>query len=234
MGFTWCGDKLIPRPKCIVCGLVLSNEAMVPSKLLRHFSTKHDHLSKKTPEYFKDLIRLQEKQSKSFVKKYTIAERVQEASYLVAEIIIYSHLTSLEEQINHYFPDISVNLYDWIRNPFVESTSEISELSLIEVEELIDIRNDRTLRLKHSEMCLNSFWITIMKEHPNIGFKALNILLQFSTSYLCELGFSALVNIKTKKRERLKTLENEMRVCLSKTRPNIKEICKHHHAHISH
>lgn len=87
MGFTWFGDKLNPRPKCVVCGFVLSNEAMVPSKLKRHFSTKHGHLSEKPLQYFTDLIKLQQKQSKSFVKKYTIADRVQEASYLVAEII---------------------------------------------------------------------------------------------------------------------------------------------------
>lgn len=87
MGFMWCGYKLIPRPKYTVCGLVLSNEAIVPSKLLRHFSTKHDHLSKKLLQYFKDLIRLQEKQSKSLVKKNIQLPAVQEASYLVAEII---------------------------------------------------------------------------------------------------------------------------------------------------
>lgn len=150
--------------------------------------------------------------------------------------LIYEHLTSLGTQICHYFPDISIDSFDWIRNPFVELLSSPNKLELNykEEEELIEIRNDRTLRIKYSESSLESFWILIQKEYPNIGARALQVLVQFSTSYLCEVGFSTLVNIKTKKRERLKSVENEMRVCLSKIRPNIKELCKLHQAHVSH
>jgi hypothetical protein len=61
-----------------------------------------------------------------------------------------------------------------------------------------------------------------MKEYPNIGATALRVLMQFSTSYLCELGFPAPLNIKTKMSERLKSIEDETPVCLSKIRPNIK------------
>ena len=64
--------------------------------------------------------------------------------------------------------------------------------------------------------------------------KALNILLQFSTSYLCEFGFSALANIKTEKRSRLLNVEDDMRVALSFLRPNINEIIANHQAQISH
>ena len=67
-----------------------------------------------------------------------------------------------------------------------------------------------------------------------IAKKALKILLQFSTSYLCEFGFSVLTNIKTKKRSRLLNVEDDMRVALSFLRPNINEIIKKHQAQISH
>lgn len=59
--------------------------------------------------------------------------------------LIYSNLTTLKEINNHYIPGISVPLYDWIRNPFVESTSERCGSNLTEAEELIDICNDHTL-----------------------------------------------------------------------------------------
>ena len=50
IGFTWCGDQAQPLPECLVCKAKLSNEAMVLSKLNRHFTAKHGHLSDK-PQY---------------------------------------------------------------------------------------------------------------------------------------------------------------------------------------
>ena len=66
-------------------------------------------------------------------------------------------------------------------------------------EELIDIRNDGNIKLLHREMSLDEFWIKIQNEYPSIGEKALVILLQFSTTFLCETAFSVLTNLKTRK-----------------------------------
>ena len=68
------------------------------------------------------------------------------------------------------------------------------------------------------------FWIFAQEEYPSLAKKAFTILLQFSTSYLCELGLSTLTNIKTKKWERLTDLKEEIRV--SYIRLNIAEIRK--------
>ena len=40
-GFIATGDSHAPSPLCIICGDKLANEAMNPSKLLRHMETKH-------------------------------------------------------------------------------------------------------------------------------------------------------------------------------------------------
>ena len=74
----------------------------------------------------------------------------------------------------------------------------------------------------------------MQKEFPALAEKALLVLLQFSTSYLSELGFSTLDNIKNRKRERLRSTEEEMRVCLSHIRPNIQEVIGQHQAQASH
>ena len=84
MGFTWCGDDLTPNPECLVCGEKLSNEAMVPSKLKRHFLSKHSQLSEKHLEYFQRLLIGHEQQMLSFAKKVKVSSK---ASYLVAELI---------------------------------------------------------------------------------------------------------------------------------------------------
>ena len=159
------------------------------------------------------------------------AAMVVERDYLIP--LIRDHLSSLERQIDYYFPDIAIETYDWLRNPFTEASNTDMELSHAEEEEMIEIRNDRTLKLKHSEQPLDIFWIQLRDEYPNIANKALIILLQFATSYLCEVGFSTLTNIKTKRRERLLSVDQEMRVSLSTIRPRIAEICKQSQGHIS-
>ena len=55
-----------------------------------------------------------------------------------------------------------------------------------------------------------------MKEVPTIHWKATDILSQFSMSYICEQAFSFLTNVKIKDRNRFLSIENEIRLCLSK------------------
>ena len=113
--------------------------------------------------------------------------------------LILDHLTSLQEKIDYYFPALLVEDYDWVRNPFIEVQSRTGQFTLKEEEELTEIFHDRTLRLKHADFFLDSFWIIIENEFPNIGKKALEIMILFSTTYMCELGFSAMT--KNKKRD---------------------------------
>ena len=86
-GFTWCGDEEHPLPECLICDTKLSNEAMVPSKLSRHFSKKHGNLSDKPASYFKRLLEKRKQQSVTFTKSFQVSTKSQQASYLVAEII---------------------------------------------------------------------------------------------------------------------------------------------------
>ena len=124
--------------------------------------------------------------------------------------LISEHLEILEGNIMKYFPDISVMKYDWVRDPFIQSNTQ--HLSVQEAEELIDIRNDRSLKLRHSEVSLETFWLELKDKFPCITKQSLRIWLQFSTSYLCEIGFSSLTTIKNKKHSKLINVDHEMRV----------------------
>ncbi|XP_071054686.1 zinc finger BED domain-containing protein 5-like [Onthophagus taurus] len=146
--------------------------------------------------------------------------------------LVKSHLDTLQQAVAKYFPSIHIEKHDWIRNPFTGNTS-YSNLCLEEEEELISLSSDRTLKLKYSELPLNTFWISIHDEYPKLFKRAISIF-QFSTSYLCELGFSTLTTIKNNKRSQLKNVEDELRVALSTIKPNIEEITKHRQSHISH
>ena len=96
------------------------------------------------------------------------------------------------------------------------------------------VSSDRGLKIKHAGVPIDTFWIAVKEEYPSLAKKALTILMQFSTSYLCELGFSTLRNMKTKKQERLCCIEEEMRVCLSEIRPDIEMVARKHQAQVSH
>ena len=74
--------------------------------------------------------------------------------------LILDNLTSLQGRIDHYFPTLSIEDYDWERNTFLEILSREGILTLRE-EELLDIRNDRTLKLKHRDSSLDSFGLVL-------------------------------------------------------------------------
>jgi hypothetical protein len=133
-----------------------------------------------------------------------------------------------------YIPSITVAEYDWVHNPYAVSPEPITNLPLEKDEQLAEFQSDRTLQLKYGELSLLKFWMLAKEEYPEIAVEAVNTLLHFSTTYLCELGFSALTNIKNKKCERLLSLEQEMRVCLSSIRPQIELLCKKRLAQVSH
>ena len=147
--------------------------------------------------------------------------------------MIIDHLSTLEEKLYNYFPSLNTAQYDWIRNSFVETITEFN-LTLTEEEKLAELSTDRGLMIKHKEISIEAFWISIKEEYVSLSKNALTILLQFSTSNLCELGFSSLATTKCKKRGTLLRIDDEMRFCLSNIRLNIEEITRNHQAHASH
>ncbi|CAG6022001.1 unnamed protein product, partial [Menidia menidia] len=57
--------------------------------------------------------------------------------------------------------------------------------------------------MKFGASTLTQFWVCVRQEHPELGQKALEQLLPFASTYLCEASFSAMMLIKTKQRNRL-------------------------------
>lgn len=50
-GFVSINQSGIDQPQCVICYEVLSNDAMRPSRLERHLSTKHSALKDKPKEF---------------------------------------------------------------------------------------------------------------------------------------------------------------------------------------
>jgi hypothetical protein len=120
-------------------------------------------------------------------------------------------------------------------HPFAVTTADTKHLSLKEAEELVELEADRNIQLKFKETTRLQLWNLAKKIYFSVLSEvALSTLLQFSTTYLCEQGFTGLAYIKNKKRERLPSLAQELRVCVSAIIPRVKQLCKRKEAHTSH
>ncbi|XP_066965643.1 protein FAM200C-like [Macrobrachium rosenbergii] len=132
--------------------------------------------------------------------------------------LILNHLEQLREAVDKYFPSLSTEKLDWIVSPFkLADMAEELDFTAIEHDEFLDMSADSTLKVKFekSDVTLAAFWHGTLEEHPNLAKKAISVLLPFSTSYLCEQAFYAMATIKSKQRNRLLSLEDDMRVALS-------------------
>uniref|UniRef100_A0A3P9H253 HAT C-terminal dimerisation domain-containing protein n=1 Tax=Oryzias latipes TaxID=8090 RepID=A0A3P9H253_ORYLA len=151
------------------------------------------------------------------------------------KLVIVGHLANLISGFHSYFPDMdekSVQL-DWVRNPFLLSEANRSKLPLTHQEKLMEVASDRGLQMKFGASTLTQFWLCVRQEHPELGQKALEQLLPFASTYLCEASFSAMMLIKTKQRNRL-CLEKSLITAVASLPPRMTKILSEVQAYISH
>ena len=107
-----------------------------------------------------------------------------------------------------------------MRDPFSVPEENLVTLPVNLQEILLEVLTDRSLQLKLSAVLLTEFWTFVKQEHPDLGDGALEHLLPFASTYLCEVTFSAMATIKTKQRNRL-SLENSLITAVASLPPRI-------------
>lgn len=162
-------------------------------------------------------------------ESFPMTEKLNNKNMIIEDIKLT--LGNLQESMKKYFPSLDVEQYDWVLNPF--GNCEAKGISTLEEEQLIDLREDSVRKTSFVQVEVSEFWISLQNQYQELSLKAIKILLPFATSYLCELGFSALTEIKSKKRERLLMVDQEMRVCLSLIEPRIEKLCCENQCHAS-
>ncbi|UYV83979.1 hypothetical protein LAZ67_X000772 [Cordylochernes scorpioides] len=136
-------------------------------------------------------------------------------------------LTLLSASFDKCFPYLDVEKMEWVVNPFMHC--EIQHLEEEMQENLIDLKNDLVFKRLFTEKELSEFWLCLNSKFPKLSNAAIESLLPFGSSYLCEQGFSTLTEMKSKKRERLQMIDEEMRlkfVCLLKMTTELLQIQK--------
>ena len=128
----------------------------------------------------------------------------------------------MSQKFDYYFPEDPQPGNLWILNPFaVNSAAEDVALPLELENELVKLFEDSALKLKYQEVDVTSFWIHSSMEYASLSERATKFLLPFTTTYLCESGFSTVTVTKLKARNSLKmdTLNATLRVSLSPIKP---------------
>jgi hypothetical protein len=95
---------------------------------------------------------------------------------------------------------------------FFSNINCIEDVDLTE-DELIDLR---TKSLEFNSESLGKFWCSLREAYTHLVKRAMEALIPFATTYLCESGFPTLAAMKTKNQNRLH-VQHDMRVALSNT-----------------
>ena len=151
-----------------------------------------------------------------------------------SKTIISEHLTSLDEEFSHYYPErMDSTDLKLLRNPFTTSPQAISDTNDRAQDELIDLIHDVSAKELLEREVLSTFWCSMEDSYPLLTKNILTNLLPFPTTYLCESGFSTLLQIKTSSRNKLK-VEDDFRCALTNTEPEIQDLVKEKQLHPSH
>ena len=144
---------------------------------------------------------------------------------------ICCHLKLLKTELMHYFPNIDIS--PCVSNPFFVNSSVLS-VGTGEQEEIIDIQSDEVARIKHKECFPINFWLSMSSTYPTLAQKAIPQLLVFPSTWECEQGFSAMMNIKSKSRNCLTSTSHDFRCAVSTVTPRINQLVQEKQMQPSH
>lgn len=152
------------------------------------------------------------------------------------DIHTYSqHLSALHDDFKTRFEDmLTMDIPPWIINPFEFDETEVANVVL--QEELLEISTNEELKVKFRKG-YQTFWLQaeIPEKYPGLWEIAKKFLIAFPSSYLVERSFSAVTNLLTKKRSKLNITERgDLRLLLTKIKPNIDRLLTLRQIHPSH
>ena len=107
---------------------------------------------------------------------------------------ISEHFENLIDEFRQYFPDVVNEDTLLIRNPF---RCEVKDVQFDMQKEFIELTNSSLDKDIRKTQDLVTFWLTMGNNYPRLAYNALQVLLPFSSTCLCESVFSTLVSIKS-------------------------------------
>ncbi|KRY41635.1 SCAN domain-containing protein 3 [Trichinella spiralis] len=139
-------------------------------------------------------------------------------------ILLLTSENSLKESFDYYFSE-EMKFCDkniCIVSPF-QSDVVATGISTKADEELIDLSEDYSFKMSFDRKRLIQFWLSVQNTYPTLSTAALKVLLSFTTSYMREIGFIAMIGIKIKLRNKLQ-LSNNLRLKLTHISVDVEEV----------
>lgn len=194
-GFTWNRKEDDPRPQCVICQEILANESMRPSKLIRHFETKHSDLKNKPIDYFKTKLQELNNSQNLFSRFISINEKAMVVSYLISLRIAQSGkphtigeslvLPAIKDAVGIMFGEKSLkevesiplsnntvarridDMSDWVENELIHRI-QVSGLFTLQLDESTDVQGLSQLIIFIRFIWCNEFFEDILFCEPII------------------------------------------------------------------
>lgn len=169
------------------------------------------------------LRRVQAGDTTIFTEMTTLLCAIPDSSCTFTEEIA-DHLLAIIDAIDSYFPALDDRVRDeWIARPFSVEENAIRDDDVNAKVEFLALREDAGVKADFIHQHIATFWLNIRGDFPILSERALVQLVQAPSTYRCEAGFSAMVAVKTKARNRLQ-IGDDVRCCLSSVEPRFHRI----------
>ena len=138
---------------------------------------------------------------------------------------LLDYLENLTGNMNARFKDLIAESLDFAQFLFKADTKHCGAIAL----EMAELQADNEARINFDVFQdIAKFWIQILNKHSTVRNRALQVLVRFGTTYVCETGFSLMVFIKNDYRSRTTNinLENSLVCCLTSYIPRYRKLIK--------
>ena len=112
------------------------------------------------------------------------------------QVHVLEHLSKLKDEFTQLFPEVDMTRDDlfFIRDPFA---ADIHTVPMDFQEQMLELKNDLSVKDLYKQFTLEKFWSGMLTAYPEVSSYAITQLLSFTSTYLCECGFSSLLNMKS-------------------------------------
>ena len=152
------------------------------------------------------------------------------------DLAVYvDHLKQLHNDMDTRFSDLlQMTVPHWFVDPFI---ADVSEVDVTLQESLIELQNNTTAQARFKRGGHQKLWMNqdVYKKYPILWKDVKLLLLAFPTSYLVETGFSRVMYLLSKTRNRLDIEKRgDLRLSLTAFKPNIDKLAALHQSQGSH